>query len=154
MVDRADWLTESLKTHDRELYCEKHREGKLCVYRNSKRWESYQLDDGSIITVARSAPFFVFALTHNWRMDGNPVEWGYIPILNRLNEIDTQRRDMVSELEAQYEIAEKSERRQKRNQIEDGLRESYSKIKKSFSDVRTCNMEKVDNRRRKTKWEL
>lgn len=153
-MDRVSWLTQSLKRFDRRLYCDKNEEGKLCIYRTSTRWESYFLDDGNVLTVARSAPFFVTALTHNWHINGKSVEWGYLPIVQRLREIDCQSRDLAEEVIRQQEERDKSRARHERNLLEDGLRERHSKIKKAFSDVNTSTMEKVDRRRRKTKWQL
>lgn len=150
-MDRAKVLSESLKRFDPKLYCERNREGKLCVFRTSTRWESFGLEDGSYLTVARSTPYMILPLTHNWRPTGEPVDWGYMPITQRLREIDLQRRDIASDIEAnQLRIAQEKDRHQK-NLIRDGLRDRHSAIKKAFSDVRTCNMSKTDPRLKKGK---
>lgn len=152
-MDRADWLTKQLKRFDPTLYCEKHRDGKLCVYRTSKRWESFRLDDGSILTVARSTPYFILALTHNWRFDGVPVEWGYLPITDHLRMMDGWNRDLAEEAIRQQELFNEKKDREAKHQAEVFAHEMRPAFKKAFSDINTANMAKKD-RRRGSKWEL
>lgn len=147
-VGRAERLTRALKKHDRELYVAKGIEGKLCLFRNSTRWESYELDSNVTLTVARPAPFLIFALTDNFKPSGREVEWGVLPILRRLDAHDLHKRDLVEEQEKQYEEKKRAEERAVQNENEAFLKELRPQFKKVFADVNTSNMAKIDRRRK------
>lgn len=146
-MDRAYDLTRNLKIHDRELYCSKDREGKLCVYRNSTRWEDFEIDSNTVLRRARSTPFLIFKLTENWKPNGVPVDWGIEPILYRLKAHDLWNRDLVDEQEKQYEKKKESNDRDSKNNSEAFAHEFRSQFKKVFSDVNTSSMEKIERRR-------
>lgn len=145
-MDRATELTRHLKRYDRELYCSKNREGKLCVYRNSTRWETFNLRDGSVLRVARPTPFFILALTHNWSIHGLATDWGSIPLLDKIKTIDGWHRDISEDLIDQYEREEKDRERDTRNNIESFLYDFRGQFKKTFSDTNVSNLKKVDSR--------
>lgn len=146
-MGRAERITEYLKTYDSKLYCASSKEGKLCVYRNSTRYESYSLDDDSILTFARPAPHYIFALTEDWSMKTESVDWGLLPIMDRIRSSDLQQRDIVGELEKHYEAQEKSNARDRMNKTEDFLHEFRDSFKNTFKDVNTASLEKKDLRR-------
>jgi hypothetical protein len=147
-VGRAAQLTEHLKNYDRELYCEKNSMGKLCVFRNSKRWELFDLGEQSL-WVARSAPYLIFTLTHDWSPHGEAVDWGYMPIIQRIQQMDNWNRSVVEDVIDQHEKHEASRNRDVKNKIEAGVAEMYPHFKKTFSDIRTANMSKKEKRREK-----
>jgi hypothetical protein len=86
-------------------------------------------------------------LTHNWRPQGNPVEWGILPILARLKQSDLWKRDIVSDIEKNEERIAKENDRDRQNKTEDFLYDFHAKFKKTFSDVNVSTMEKKDRRR-------
>jgi hypothetical protein len=147
-MGRAERITREVQTYDRELYCDKNMEGMLCIYRKGRRYESYQLEDGSVLTYARPSPHFVFALSDTWRATGKPVEWGVVPILNRLKALDLWNRDLVGELEAAYDKDEESNARKRRNDTESFLLDFRSQFKKTFNDTRVANMDMKKDKRR------
>jgi hypothetical protein len=146
-VGRAERITRELKRFDRELYCAESGEGKLCVYRNSTRWEAYQLDEDSYLQVARPAPFFIFALTDDWKFTGRPVDRGILPILERLRESDLQKRDMMRECMEAHEERERKQSKAFRSQAEDMFREIRPQFQKATSDINTSTVAKKDRRR-------
>lgn len=139
---RADRITSALKKHDSELYCVEHMEGKLCVMRKSHRWETYSLDEDSTLQYLRASPFFIFALTDNWKLTGNPVDRGIEPIMARIKAIDLWNRDLASEIidQTEKEYAEKD--RDRNNKVESFLYDFRSQFKKTFSDVNVSNLKK------------
>lgn len=147
-MGRAEAITRAVKTYDRELYCERNKEGKLCIFRKSIRWESFQLEDNVVLRVARPAPHLVFTLTDNWRPQGRPVNWGVLPILAHLRECDLHNRDIVSELEKQDDKHREACARESRNQAEAFASEFRSDFKKAFADVNTSNFKKVERKRK------
>lgn len=155
-MGRAEYLTKMLKSFDRQLYCAKNGEGKLCVYRNSIRWEDYELprdlsnSEGTVILrTARPAPFFIFALTEDWKPQGRPIDYGYDQILDRLRAHDMWNRDLIAEQEKQYDKAKESADKESLSKAEDFAREIRPQFKKAFSDVNTSSMSKKVERVRK-----
>ncbi len=153
-MGRAEVITRALRIHDRELYCAKHSEGKLCVFRKSIRWESYALEDNVVLRVARPAPHLVFPLTDNWKMSGREVEWGVLPIMQRIYAHDLHNRDLVAEMEKQYDKHKESIGRDSRNQAEAFASDFRPQFKKAFADVNTANMAKIERKKKdETLWQ-
>lgn len=145
-MGRAERITQEIKLHDRLLYCERREEGKLCIFREGKRVETYHMDCGSVLHFVRPTPHFVFALTDNWKMDGKPVEWGILPIMNRLRANDLWHRDMASEIITNEENFKRSITRERQNTIESFLLDFRRQFAKTFDGVNTSTMEKKDSR--------
>jgi hypothetical protein len=141
-VGRAERITEHVKIHDRELYCAKSEEGKLCVYRKSTRWETYDLGNGDVLHFARPAPHFIFALTDNWKMDGKPVERGLLNITERLCWMDSWKRDLADEAIRQQEKAEQSSARKRRNDNEAFFSDFRKQFARATDGVNVSNLEK------------
>lgn len=146
-MGRAEQITKAVKSYDSKLYCEKSREGKLCVYRRGSRIEPYDID-GLAINFVRPAPHFVFALTHDWKLAGRPVDWGVLPIMNRLKAIDLWQRDLAEESIKSVERASESYQRDMGNSIESFLYDFRSSFKKATADINTASMKKIDRRRK------
>lgn len=146
-MGRADVITRAIKLHDRELYCERSGEGKLCIYRKGKRVESYRPDDESVLHFVRPTPYFVFALTHDWRLAGEPKDWGIEPIMARLKAMDLWNRDVAGDLIDQEMKEKASLQRDRENTIESFLLDFRKQFARAFNDVNTSTMAKKDSRR-------
>lgn len=147
-MGRAERVTRTIKQHDRLLYCERGREGKLCVYRKSERVESYRLDDKSVLHFVRPAPHFIFALTHNWHLSGRDVDWGIEPIMARLKAIDLWNRDLAEEIIQDEEKRLDGLARDRKNTVESFLLDYRRQFAKAFDGVNTANMDKKKDSRR------
>lgn len=145
-MGRAEDITKAIKSHDRELYCEKNREGKLCVYRKGSRIESYDVN-GQVIDFVRPAPSFVFALTENWKTNSEPVEWGLVPIVERLKAIDLWNRDLAGECIKATERDIESRDRARKNSTESFLYEFRRQFARATNEVNTANLAKIDRRK-------
>lgn len=152
-MGRAETITRAIKRHDRELYCEKNREGKLCVYRKGSRVEPYDVN-GHLINFVRPAPYFVFALTENWKTNGVPVEWGIVPILERLKAIDLWNRDLAEECIRSTEKTTQAIERDRKNSTESFLKEFRTQFARATNGVNTANLDKIDRRKDDEKWQL
>jgi hypothetical protein len=139
-------VTQVIKTHDSKLFC-KRIEGKLCVFRQTSKWEHYLIDDQNYL-FARSNPYFVFALTDNWRFDGNPVDHGLVPIVERLKAIDLWARDIAGECEASLLKEEETNLRKRRSDNEAFLKDYRREFAKTFNDINTSSLAKKDKRKR------
>ena len=95
-----------------------------------------------------SPPYYVFSLTDNWQLTGKPVEWGAEPILARLKAMDLWNSGVgLEEAIAHNEQVDLSKERARKNSIESFLYEFRSQFHKTFSDVNTANMKKIDRRK-------
>lgn len=150
-MSRERELSAYVQKYDHKLFCKRIGEGKLAIFREGHYWQTFALNEQDTISVLRLTPHFVFALTDNWKKDGNPVSWGKDLIRERLYECDLWKKDIVSELEKQEE--RRSERSQKdlKNQTESFLYDFHGKFKDTFKDVNTANFEKKDRRRKTEK---
>lgn len=138
-MGRAKRVTSYIKTHDPELYCER-RDGKLCVLRKGQRIESYDVD-GVSIGFVRPAPSTVFWLTDNWCEDGMSVEWGLLPIANRLKKIDLwNNRDVAREIINGHEQKAKSRERDLDNYLESYLKDHRREFARATNDINTANL--------------
>jgi len=152
-MGRVDILNSRIRGHDSKLFVAKHGEGKLCVFREGFRMETYILDGGQTLHVPRPSPHLVFALTDNWKLTGNSVEWGIEPIMKKIRDSDLWNRDIVGDLEKQELKREESNSRRLKHETEDFLYDFQPRFKKAFADVNVGGLAKKDLRRKKEKSE-
>lgn len=146
-MGRAERITDIVQEHDSKLYCARSPSGVLSIFRKSHRFEHFEVD-GVHLTHVRPAPHYIFALTDNWKPDGNPVDWGAEPILARLKAMDLWHRDLLSEQIERAEREEESKRRELSNRNEAFAKEHRRFFAKVFDDVNTANMDVKNDLRR------
>lgn len=147
---RVRSINNELKSHDPKLYIGKHTSGTWCVFRESKRVETYFIEElGSNVDFILPAPYLVFALTDDWTMRGNPVEWGILPIMRKLKHSDLWHRDVVGELLNAKEKYEEDQSKARISANETFMKEFRNDFKKTFADVNTATMDKSKDVRRK-----
>ena len=144
---RENRITKELQKHDRLLFCDKSRSGRMDIFRKGWRYESYLLEDKAVLKRSVFHPHYVFSLTHNWNLNGRPVDWGLEPIVARVKAMDLWNRNIVEDMIAGYAEDEKCQERTRNNSIESFLYDFRSQFKKTFSDVNTSNLKKTDKRR-------
>ena len=136
-------ITRELQKHDRELYCSRNADGTMCVYRKSKRYESFDLGDNEYLLYSRHSPHFIFALTDNWKTTGRPADWGLEVISARIKAMDLWHRNIVDEWIKDDEKERETSEKDARNNMESFLYDFRSEFKKTFSDTRVANMDKT-----------
>ena len=143
-------ITKELKKRDAKLYVHKNYKGVLQVMRESYAHHPYLLDD-CVVYALVPTPHFIFALTDNWTASGKACEWGVEPVLKRLTEIDTwnDHSFVNKDLEKHNKKVDESKAREVNNKIESAVYESHRVFKKTFADINTANMAKIDKRRKK-----
>jgi len=138
-----------LKRYDSDLYADKATDGKVDIYRKCRTYELYNYE-GKNLYVSTIKPQWVFALTQDWSMSGYPVDWGIEPILTKLKRMDQWRKeDALTRVRAHNEMIERNKERAFRNDVRAraaDLRQDFAKV---TNDIRTANMNKVSNRRKK-----
>lgn len=151
MNARCRFINRVVKEHDNELFAKELADGKICIYRKSKRYEAFE-HDGCIIYNVVKSPQFVFALTDDWTFNGSPREWGGEVVSKRIREHDIQSNERLFEqLEIAQEKAAQSKERAFKNQTEAYLYDHHSQIKKAWSDIRYANMDMRKGRRAEKK---
>lgn len=150
-MSRIDRITREVKKYDRHLYCALDGKGRPAIYRKGYKWTSFMYNDCVIHHQIRD-DYNVMTLTHDWSQRGQVVDWGLEPIMQRLRAIDCWQSDSeINAFEKTNEEYEAKKDRHLTNKTEDIAREMAPVFKKTFSDVNTASMAKLDNRRNRDK---
>ncbi len=140
-MGRAEAVTSFIKRYDSKLYCEKNGEGKLCVFRTGQSIESYDVD-GTSFHFVRPTPYLVIALTEDWTLNGEPRDWGTLPILAKLKRIDLWGRDLVKDSVESIEREKESNDRAVTNHIESYLSDNRREFARLTNDINTSTLNK------------
>lgn len=133
-MGRAETLTKHLKRHDCELFASCGPTGVVFVCRNN-RGKPHE-------------PHFIFALTDNWSMKGEPRDWGIEPVLNRIKAMDLWRDDsFVENFIKEHDKKTESDDRARRSDMESFLIEFRRQFARATNDINTATMQKIDSRR-------
>lgn len=148
-------FTRIVKKHDDKLFVRQNAHNKqLEVFREGHRTASCDASDflgpNATLSYTIPCPFYVMSLTDNWNCSGRPAMWGELPLLARLRQIDAwDRESLASRMDEINEKVDQSAQKDFVNKTEDFAYEFRNQFKKTFSDVNTSNMEKIDKRRLK-----
>ena len=146
---RAKVIDRVVKEHDFELYAERNNFGVICVYRRGKRFVPFMISKDANYYGVTDSPQFVLALTHNWLTNGKPLEWGAEPIIKRIKAHDIWCNEkLFADLEEQDDKRSASKDKDFSNKTEAFLHDAHSSFKKGWNDIRVCNMDKTEKRRR------
>ena len=138
-MGRAKRIETFLKRYDPKLFVE-CRDGKLCVFREGQRIESYEVE-GKTIGFVRPAPYLIFALTKDWTLYTESVDWGIEPIMRKLKFGDLWNgRDVASEIIEQEEKRKESTNRTIDNHMEAYLKDIRREYARCTSDILTHNL--------------
>lgn len=109
--------------------------GAIHVYEKTVGWEPFYFNDQKFLIV-RPNYELVFPLTHNWRVDGKPIEYGLEVVLDRLKQHDIHVRDkFLEEIRQQNEKIDEARKKDRRNRDYDYAKEDLSwHLKKSMKD--------------------
>lgn len=137
-MGRVKLVNRVVRDYDRCLYASQPKpSGAIHVFRKSRD--------------ASEPPHFIFALTDNWQANGKPVEYGLDVVLARVKACDLWRDDKLVEYLIQAkEDKTASMERERKNTVESFLYEFRSQFARTFNDVNTSNLEKIDIRRNQT----
>lgn len=140
MDGRCRDLTRHLQEYDSRLFAERDRAGTVHVLRRTSVVVACEVA-GERLGIVRPSSHRIFSLTHNWSPRGRPVEWGALPILARIREIDSWRADdIMDELEEQERKSAESSARHLQNEAEAFAGDFHSAAKRAFADINTSNL--------------
>lgn len=148
-MTREERYTDELKKYDRNLYCRLEPDGYFKIYQKSKRVVHYDVD-GVTIGFAIPDDKFICPLSDNWSMRGRPVEWGLLPLMQKIRSMDAMNKDAEM-----YKWKEQEDRiqAQKEKQLKNNAEAFASDFRASFAKEHaytlTHNLEKTDKRRLK-----
>lgn len=132
-MGRVSELTKRLQGHDRYLYAQETKLGRIDVYRKSQYGEH--------------PPHFVMALTDNWGVNGTPVPWGIEVVLERIKAHDLWRDDtFVERWLAENDKVEESKARDRRNNVESFLYDFRRQFQRATNDINTSLLSKIPER--------
>lgn len=144
-----DRLTRLVKQHDSCLVVKQNYKGVYQVLRKGTKPVVYDVDGKTLVAI-EPIESFVMALTDNWAANGRPVEWGSLPILKRLSEIDLwNSQSFVNDLENYNSKLNKQKDRDFQNKTEDVVREWRPIFAKATDDILVGNLSKDKEFRRK-----
>lgn len=138
----AERMTKEIKKYDKDLILLRDDHGRLSLWREVNQVEYFDLDG---ISFGYSYPKkqLVFHMTNNFSASGKPVEWGLVPVLNRLRAMDLKSRpEWFEEFMNLEEKEAKSKERDFENTVESFMYEFRDSVKKTFSDTNTSLMNK------------
>lgn len=143
-MGRVERINEVIKNHDPKLFC-RSMDGKLCIFRENWKWEPYEVDD-DVYYFIRPNHFLIIAMTTDWRISSAPADWGLLPIMRRLDEIDLWKRDLSSEVIKQEEDYSDMKSRERMSNNEAFLKEFRPQFAKATNDVVVSGLKKKDTR--------
>lgn len=126
-------LNSGIKKWDPALFFQRSNVGVLHMYRKS----------------GQSTISYVFSLTDDWTVKGDPVPWGLCPIIERLRAIDMWNDDTFRRMEMGNAKVDESKTRSFRNNIHAFFADFRSQLAKDTKDVNTALMDKKKDPRRK-----
>jgi hypothetical protein len=149
-MDLATKYTMALQKHDEKLFARKEPDGIIKIYEKSYTYETYDVDGDTIHFLVPSHSF-IMAVTDNWSVRGKPVEWGLLPLIQKIKSIDWHNaQSELHRLEEENEKIKKSKERDFANKAEGFASDFRDSFKKTFSDYNVASLKKKDRRK---KWQ-
>lgn len=142
---RAKRVSKEIQAYDRQLVCVKTNE-RFHIKRRSKTYDLFNLN-GMTLLVSRPFEHHIMSLTVDWQIDSTPTEWGIEPILARLRAMDLWSHKVGDELLIAYEKEDESKERSFKNNVESFLKDFRRQFGRTFNDVNTSTLAKIDKRR-------
>ena len=140
---REQNIERALKRFDHLLFLKKDAV-KTHVMRVGFRPVQYDIDGQTLVVKTRD-DHYVMSLTEDWRLESRPVEWGELPIIERMREIDSHNPDsIVNRMEELNAKADESKQRDFLRRTEDSIREWQPIFKEAVKDINTSTMKKIE----------
>ncbi len=141
--------TKALRSYDRDLFAGRTKDGLLCVFRKSKRYDLVCDAVDFKLYNLRDDKQFVFAITDNWMATGKPRDWGIERVLGRVREIDVvANKRLFDEMDAHNEKVDESKQRGIRNEMEAFWSHERRRFAKATDDILTHSLSKDEPRKR------
>lgn len=139
-----------IKRYDPKLFVQKNKDGVLQILREKYALKPYEIDDITIHCLEPSHEY-IMSLTDNWGYSGKPIDWGLEPIWQKLSAIDGWKPNSFinQDFENENRKVDEEKSRSFKNKTEDFVKDFHGTFKKTFADVNTASMAKLDKRKLK-----
>lgn len=146
-MSRVSILNNHLRDYDDKLYCRVGSTGAIDVMRRAYKFDIFTWNGGTYRHL-RPISNFIFSLTDDWKPTGRAVDWGIDPLINRLKAMDLWNNPRFAEdLIQSYEKKEKAKDRDFKNSVESFFYDFRRQFARTFDDVNTSTLAKIDRRR-------
>jgi hypothetical protein len=148
MGERVRSVNRLLKRQDTQLFATERADGCIIVWHRSEPWQRGDTRDAGELASLRIQP--IFALTNDWTLQGEPVEWGLEPLYWKLRDSDSNRDDSYFEEMVSTRLRDKELRfRAASNENKAIAADERRTFARAFNDINTSTLDKIDNRRKK-----
>lgn len=124
MDQRLSRITQEVRRYDRRLFGFRASNGMIQILREAEKLDASDAPDE--VVVSNPHPQFILALTHDWTLQGKPVEWGLEPIMTKLRSMDSWLEDKILD----------KMRKRREQEAEDSKRVEKNNIRAMAADVR------------------
>jgi len=147
-MTREQRYTHELKLYDRNLFCRKEADGYYKIFQKTKRVIYYDVDGAHMGFVVPEEKF-ICPLSEDWSMRSKPVEWGLLPLMQKIRSMDAMNKDAeVYKWEEQERKSQEEKDRNLKNEAEAFASDFRSAFKKEFDYTLTHNLDKKEKTRR------
>lgn len=147
MSGRVMRINEVVKQYDRKLFA-RASAGKVLILRRGDRLEASDYNQREP-ELARLNPQLILALTHNWKVDGLPVEWGLEPLMLQLRSMDSWADpDMYRNMVKKRELEASEKERANRNDLRARAADMRQDFARATNEINTSSLAKLDRRRK------
>lgn len=138
-----------LKSYDRDLFVDRNRDGVLCVFRHTKRYEPVVEAEGFRLLNLKRDREYVFALTETWGLSGKPRDWGADDVLDHVQKIDKlANADVLSAADELNDQVNERRMRHIRGEMEAFWKDQRRAFAKATDDILTHSLDKSETKRR------
>lgn len=149
MDSRTRTLNKHLRAYDRDLYAERFESGVIHIFRKVTTWVHFELN-GTKFGYAKTTPLFIIALTDNWLLTGNPVQWGIEPLMSKIRDMDNWREDSTyTNIVKEREQLQRNQERSARNNVRALAADMRRDFARATNDINTSTLKKIEKRRLK-----
>ena len=117
------------------------------IYRKAYRWDTYNFM-GMNLSVSRPTPDPVMFLTDDWKIHGNPVDWGIEPVIDRIRMFDAWNKpNLYEEIVKERETVASNKKRELSNNVRAMAADLRKEFAATVNDINTSSLEMTDKRR-------
>lgn len=140
-MSKVGRYTRMVKKHDRDLFAV---DAGACLQIHRRADSVHQTFCAAPMTQ------YIISLTDNWKPDGDPAEWGEIPLLEMLKSMDRWNNELdIDEMRNTREQQNQNRKTSARNEMKARAYDLRKEFARATNDINTSTLEKEDKRRSK-----
>jgi hypothetical protein len=136
---RVSKITYEVRKYDRKLFAIRVSNGMIQIVREAEHRGASDIAGDDVSHIQH--PQFILALTDDWTLQGNPVEWGLEPIMAKLNKMDSWKQEKIlDKMRAAREREEEVKKQSNRNEIRARAADLRREFAKVTDDINTASL--------------